>query len=178
MVHGDRARAAAGEEDPLRQVPQLAPDIAADLDELADSLRLAQVWLARLPLLAEEEFGLSQTRLQVLRAVEAGATRVQDVADALWASMSTASRNVDALVRDGLVDRRADPEDRRASHLQVTRAGAERLEQVDAWRREMITDVYRGLGPQRVREVVRALADVGELLQPVVEQWHDRRSRG
>lgn len=163
---------------PVLSVPGLEPDIAADLDELADSLRLAQVWLSRLPLLAEEEFELSQTRMQVLGAIDGGARRVQDVAEAIWSSMSAASRNVDALVQDGLVDRQADPDDRRASLLQVTDAGVRRLREIDAWRRELITEVYRGLGPERVREVARAFADVGEQLQPVVERWHARTMSG
>ena len=176
MAGGNRAEDAAMD-DGLVQVSRLDPDIAADLDELADSLRLAQVWLARLPLLAEEEFGLSPSRLQTLRAVAGGATRVQDVAAATWTSMSTASRNVDTLVREGLLDRQADPDDRRASRLQLTPAGFRRLDEVDAWRRDVITEVYRGLGSDRVREVVRALADVGAQLEPVVERLRQRASR-
>ena len=177
MASDDRAEGAVGD-DSLVQVSRLDPDIAAELDELADSLRLAQVWLAYLPLLAEEEFGLSQSRQQALRSVAGGATRVQDVATATWASMSTASRNVETLVREGLVHRQADPEDRRASRLQLTPAGARRLEELDVWRRELITEVYRGLGPDRVREVVRALADVGAQLEPLVERLRNRASRG
>lgn len=140
-------------------------------------IRLQGESIRRLPLLVEEEFGLSRSRVQALQAVDAGATRVQDVADATLSSMSSASRNVDALARDGLVARGADPDDRRATRLRVTAAGARRLEQLDAWRRELITEVYRGLGPQRVREVVRALADVGEQLRPVVERWQRRDDR-
>ena len=176
MASGNRAEDAAVD-DGLVQVSRLDPDIAADLDELADSLRLAQVWLARLPLLAEEEFGLSPSRMQTLRAVAGGAMRVQDVAAATWTSMSTASRNVDTLAREGLLDRQADPGDRRASRLQVTATGARRLDEVDAWRRDVITEVYRGLGSDRVREVVRALADVGAQLEPVVERLRQRASR-
>lgn len=176
MASGDRAEDAAGD-DSLVRFSRLEPDIAADLDELADSLRLAQVWLARLPLLAEEEFGLSQSRMQALRAVGGGATRVQDVATATWASMSTASRNVETLVREGLVDRQADPDDRRASRLQLTPDGARRLDQIEAWRLDVVTEVYRGLGSDRVREVVRALPDVGEQLEPIVERLRHRASR-
>ena len=157
--------------------PGLDEDVAAGLDALSESLAEANIWMSRLPLMAEEQFDLSATRMQVLGAVDAGEVRVQDVAESLWLSMSAASRNVDALVQDGLVDRQPDPEDRRATRLTVTEAGQERLEAIDRWRRELITEVYRGLGPDRVREVARAFADVGAQLRPIVERWHEDVSR-
>ncbi|OKI60530.1 hypothetical protein A6A27_29720 [Micromonospora sp. CB01531] len=46
---------------------------------------------------------------------------------------STVSRAVAALVAHGLVDRRADPSDRRASHLTVTAAGRAALADTHDW---------------------------------------------
>jgi DNA-binding MarR family transcriptional regulator len=52
-----------------------------------------------------------------------GPMRAGALAEAVFADPSTISRQVAALVRDGLVERQADPEDGRASVLAVTPAG-------------------------------------------------------
>ncbi|WP_018683852.1 MarR family winged helix-turn-helix transcriptional regulator [Actinokineospora enzanensis] len=52
-----------------------------------------------------------------------GPSRSSVLADAVHSDPSTVSRQVAALVKDGLLERRADPEDGRASLLAVTEAG-------------------------------------------------------
>ncbi|WP_424183965.1 MarR family winged helix-turn-helix transcriptional regulator [Actinokineospora sp. G85] len=58
-----------------------------------------------------------------------GPSRSRALAEAVHSDPSTVSRQVATLVKDGLVERRADPEDGRASLLAVTAAGVRLLEE-------------------------------------------------
>ncbi len=78
------------------------------------------------------DFDISQTFL-LIHLAEQGPTRAGELAEMVCADPSTVSRQVAALVRAGLVERRADPEDGRASLLVTTRAGRD----VIAWHRRM-----------------------------------------
>lgn len=55
--------------------------------------------------------------------VHMGPSRSSALAEAVFSDPSTVSRQVAALVKDGLVERRADPEDGRASVLAATEEG-------------------------------------------------------
>jgi len=58
-----------------------------------------------------------------------GPSRASALAEAVHSDPSTVSRQVAALVKDGLVERRADPDDGRASVLALTEAGERLLEE-------------------------------------------------
>jgi DNA-binding MarR family transcriptional regulator len=74
--------------------------------------------------------GIDKTSTILLGALTAiGPVRSSALAEAVYSDPSTISRQVAALVRDGLIERRADPQDGRASLLAVTDRGRERLEQ-------------------------------------------------
>ncbi|WP_433287919.1 MarR family winged helix-turn-helix transcriptional regulator [Micromonospora sp. CA-244673] len=64
-----------------------------------------------------------------------GATgcHARDLAERSRLDPSTVSRAVAALVADGLVDRRTDPQDRRASHLTLTPAGRAAMTEAYDW---------------------------------------------
>lgn len=81
----------------------------------------------------EHVTGVDPAHSVVLRAIAAGAVRVSDVAGALQQSVSTASRLVDAMVREGLLTRQEAPDDRRAVVLGLTRSGRVAQERVDAY---------------------------------------------
>lgn len=68
--------------------------------------------------------GVDRSTIVLLKALAMGGpSRSTDLATAVHSDPSTVSRQVAALVRDGLVERRADPEDGRASVLAPTEAG-------------------------------------------------------
>jgi DNA-binding MarR family transcriptional regulator len=58
-----------------------------------------------------------------------GPSRSSALAEAVFSDPSTVSRQVATLVKEGLVERRADPDDGRASVLAVTEAGTRLLEE-------------------------------------------------
>lgn len=69
--------------------------------------------------------------LQVLGVVKHhGPARISDIASELQVSLSVASRQIQSLQDDGLVDRVADPHDRRSSLVALSDAGQAKLEAV------------------------------------------------
>ena len=70
---------------------------------------------------------ISGTKVGVLRYLKHGDARLSDLAQRLSISPSVASRAVDALQADGLVARRRDDADARASLVSITPAGVEDL---------------------------------------------------
>jgi DNA-binding MarR family transcriptional regulator len=74
--------------------------------------------------------GVDRSTIMLLKTlVVLGPSRSSALATAVHSDPSTVSRQIASLVRDGLVERRADPEDGRASVLVPTEAGIEVLEE-------------------------------------------------
>jgi DNA-binding MarR family transcriptional regulator len=69
------------------------------------------------------------TIMLIKQLVVLGPSRSSALAAAVHSDPSTVSRQIAALVRDGLVERRADPDDGRASVLVPTEAGLKLLEE-------------------------------------------------
>ena len=134
------------------------PDVAPSVDALLDAWGEVQNVMTRLPGIVEERFGVPPHRLHVLGAVERGASRVQDIADASWTSVSAASRTVDGLVRDGWVDRRPDPQDRRATQVTLTALGRAHLDEIRTWAEVMVAEMVETLGPDRVDRMASDLS--------------------
>ena len=130
-----------------------------------------------MPAVVEARFGLAPHRLRAMAAIEDGASRVQDVASLTWSSVSAASRTIDALVQDGLVDRRPDPDDRRATLLTLTAEGQQRLGAVHAWRDGWMTEAVEGLGPERAASLVEGLEEFGVQIEQLVEAEHQAFER-
>lgn len=83
------------------------------------------------------DYDISQTHV-LIRIAEHGPARAVELAEQVCADTSTVSRQVAALVRAGLVERRADPDDGRASLLVATAAGLADI----AWHRRMRGSVF------------------------------------
>lgn len=74
--------------------------------------------------------GVDRSAVMLLKTlVHVGPSRSSALAAAVHSDPSTVSRQIAGLVRDGLVERRADPEDGRASVLVPTEAGLRLLEE-------------------------------------------------
>ena len=87
---------------------------------------LNRQWAAVASQLAK--LGIDKTAMTLLTALRTiGPVRSNALAEAVFSDPSTISRQVAALVRDGLVERRADPDDGRASLLAVTDKGRKLL---------------------------------------------------
>lgn len=147
-----------------------AAEVTATVDRLLDSWGQVQSLMARLPTVVEERFGIPRHRFHVLTAVQRGATRIQDIADANWTSVSAASRTVDGLVRDGIVDRRPDPDDRRASLVTLTARGQATMDLVRTWAEGMVVEMVEALGPARVGRVAEDLEAFADRISATLDR--------
>jgi DNA-binding MarR family transcriptional regulator len=75
---------------------------------------------------------------------ESGGCRATDLAAHYALDKSTVSRQVTALERDGLIERRQDPDDHRVQLLHLTEAGRRILAQVTESRREAFRERLAG----------------------------------
>lgn len=80
------------------------------------------------------------TYLLLSHLASAGPMRAADLSDAFGMDKGGVSRQVQTLVDLGLVERQADPEDRRASLLAASAEGASRLTEVSRNRSELFAE--------------------------------------
>ncbi len=90
--------------------------------------------------------------------------RQVELADHLDIEPITLCRIVDRLEESGLVERRRDPEDRRAWRLHLTPKGEPLLEQMRALAGQMAQEAFEGVTPQTIDLLREALAQVRENL--------------
>lgn len=110
---------------------------------------------ARLVDSAEGEMLLS---ILLAKVGEHGPLRAADLAHRISADPSTVSRQVAALVKVGWLERRADPEDGRASLLVVTDAGRARLAEHEARRGRATAPVLAGWSLHDRAELLRLVS--------------------
>jgi DNA-binding MarR family transcriptional regulator len=93
-----------------------------------------------------------------------GPLRMGALGEALRVSVPTASRTVDALVADGLAERRSDPDDARAVQVRATARG--RREYASRQRRfaRALASFMGELSERERRELAEALETVNRLL--------------
>ncbi|MFD1151330.1 MarR family winged helix-turn-helix transcriptional regulator [Saccharothrix hoggarensis] len=107
--------------------------VRADQLAMADRLGMALVRMNKMHACVASHMsksGLDKASFVLLANLnQLGPSRSSALAEAVFSDPSTVSRQVATLVKDGLVERRADPEDGRASVLAVTEAGARLLQE-------------------------------------------------
>ncbi|MHA3703739.1 MarR family winged helix-turn-helix transcriptional regulator [Jatrophihabitans sp. YIM 134969] len=112
---------------PTGETPGTTPDKLAAVGRLADQLgqTVHTLQRARAQMLAHAGAGGADwtTRVVLAKIVMTGPKRVTELAEAVGADASTVSRQVAAMVKDGLLERQADPGDGRASLLVATEDG-------------------------------------------------------
>jgi len=105
--------------DLAEQAAEQRPEVAAVADEFITLMR--SFIKARTRMLAAAAHDVEWSAHMVLKCLEnEGPSRASAVAEWLHSDPSTVSRQVAALVKDGLLERRADPDDGRASLLALT----------------------------------------------------------
>lgn len=117
--------------------PDASPFPPEDLEYGADLVGalitvIKQIGQMRGRLAPTGDYDISQTFL-LIRLADQGPTRAGELAEKICADPSTVSRQVAALVRAGYIERRADPDDGRASLLVLTPSGREHI----GWHRRM-----------------------------------------
>ncbi|KAA9159089.1 MarR family transcriptional regulator [Amycolatopsis acidicola] len=155
---------------------------AAELD-VADELGVQLIRLvglvakSRPQVVAAGPGGIEQAAYAILlHLIHEGPQRISKIADALHSEISTVSRQGSALVRHGLAERRADPEDGRAYLLVPTLEGLRVFEENRKRRNKWLAGALAGWS-QEDREVLAAL--LGRLttgIEGLIPQFADATS--
>ncbi len=107
----------------------------------------------------EDDIGLTSTQRLVLAATVDGQPplRLGALAERVGVSCATASRAVEALVVAGLVERVADPADRRAVQIDASRAGRDYVERRRRHVAAEVAGALDGFTPRERDELLRLL---------------------
>jgi len=108
---------------------------------------------------------LTPSKLRALDLLAEHDLRVGQLAAGIGIDDTTATRLVDRLEVMGLVDRRIETGDRRATTVALTRAGKELVAGIAAQRQLFFCDVLDGLEPDERAELVRLTAKAAESLR-------------
>lgn len=124
-------------------------DLAFLLSDVARLLRTCADQEAR-------RFGMTRAQWGVLFRLQRNeGLKQSELADLLEVQPITLTRLIDRLCDNGLIERRSDPNDRRAKRLFLTPAAKPVLEKVTAAAETMMASVLTGLDPA-AREAMRA----------------------
>jgi DNA-binding MarR family transcriptional regulator len=108
---------------------------------------------------------LTPSKLRALDLLAEHDLRVGQLAAGIGIDDTTATRLVDRLEVMGLVDRRIEAGDRRATTVALTRAGKELVAGIAAQRQLFFCHVLDGLEPDERAELVRLTAKAAESLR-------------
>ncbi len=146
-------------------MPQDAPDLRFDTDllvVLTDAARLVRTLADR----RARAQGMTRAQWLILFRLRSrpGLTQ-RELAVLLEVEPISVGRLVDRLAARGLVERRADPADRRVWRLHLTPAAAPVLAEIDAARASFDAEATQGLGPEQRATVIAALLHMKANLQ-------------
>jgi DNA-binding MarR family transcriptional regulator len=113
-------------------------------------VRLVKLYTAMRQFAPKVHPGADVSAYPILFHLAQGPKRVSALADCIHSDVSTVSRQVSALAVHGLVDKLADPEDRRASILTLTPAGREVIEALQQQRCQWFQSMLENWDPVEV----------------------------
>ncbi|HVX42771.1 MAG TPA: MarR family transcriptional regulator [Mycobacteriales bacterium] len=139
-------------------------------------LRTAIRVLVRLSrVLVHTDTGLTVPQYRTLALISRGEEHASRVAERLAVAKPTVTAMVDGLVAAGLLERIADPRDRRATKLRLTAAGEQALARADAVLCERLGPVFAGVSDRD--RLLELFAELGEALDRDRADRRERRSR-
>jgi len=137
-------------------------DRAETIAKIVQQMEIAGRHLGRLH---SEERGQSgiPTRAQfgvlITIATEGGGSTTQ-IAERFGMSPSAVTQLVDALVKDGLVERHNDPADRRKTEITLTEAGRQSLEKAKATHRASLASLFEVLDDSELDQLCKIHAKI------------------
>ncbi|MEW6274778.1 MAG: MarR family transcriptional regulator [Bacillota bacterium] len=150
-------------------------ELLTELKTEASRLRHLLLELSRATqLLEKSEVGccgisLSQCHLllEVSRREGEGETSLSDLAALLELDLSTVSRVADGLVRQNLLKREIDSQDRRRSILTLTGGGKELVENINRNMRAYTQEILKQIPPEKRSAVLESLGLLVEAIQKI-----------
>ena len=117
------------------------------------------------------QFGVTRAQWAVLvRLDRFEGLKQSELAEMLDLQPITLTRLLDRLCENGLIERRADPNDRRAKRLFLTPAARPMLEQLGVLAEETLGTALAGVSRESVEQMVAQLAIVKENLRQAIAQ--------
>jgi len=117
------------------------------------------------------QFGITRAQWAVLvRLDRCEGLKQSELAETLDLQPITLTRLLDKLSDSGLIERRADPDDRRAKRLYLTPAARPLLKQLAALAEEMMAGALAGVEHDSIEQMVGKLAVVKENLRRLIHQ--------
>lgn len=101
-----------------------------------------------------EGLGLTRTQLEVLLLLAGHSKTTGDMAKALMVTQSAATQTIDVLVRQGLVERRPDEDDRRVVRLWLSPSGLQLTNRLCEQRRRFIKSFAAELSDTEVEALI------------------------
>lgn len=135
----------------------MSPTPTTPTDTLDGIMERFRSVVARAAGLLEQSMDRPTSQLTVLDCIGAGTSSVSDVAHVCMTHVSSASRTIHTLVKDGLVDRREDPTDRRAVVLELTPPGRQLRALLNQQRGDLVTSALTDMDDDDRDTLVRLL---------------------
>ena len=119
------------------------------------------------------QFGMTRAQWAVLVRIDRSEGLNQsELAETLDLQPITLTRLLDKLCDSGLIERRADPEDRRAKRLFLTPAARPLLKQLGVLGEETMAGALAGVPEESIEQMVSQLATVKENLRRLIQPRH------
>ena len=119
--------------------------------------------------IVELELSISQAKTVFVLAQAAQPLPIHAIAEQIRLSVAATGRNIDQLVKMGLVERREDENDRRVKLVTITKAGHEVADQHLEARRTALKSMVSRLTPDEADRLQEALQPIlaGDALRPM-----------
>src|SRR5580700_1195802 len=119
------------------------------------------------------QFGMSRAQWAVLARLErAEGLKQSELADMLDLQPITLTRLIDRLCDAGLVERRSDPDDRRAKRLFLTPAAQPVMDRLHILGEELMGQALEGLEPEETALIISKLNLIKDnLRRTIAERW-------
>lgn len=116
------------------------------------------------------QYGMTRAQWAVLKRLERNeGLKQSELAEMLDLQPITLTRLVDRLCDNGLIERRADPNDRRAKRLFLTPAAQPLMDRLDTLGRELMESILAGSTPQQTDAAIACLGAVKENLRRLLQ---------
>lgn len=116
-------------------------------------------------------FGMTRAQWALLKRVEANeGLKQSELAEMLDLQPITVTRLVDRLCDNGLIERRADPNDRRAKRLFLTPAAQPLMDHLDALGNDLMNAILEGQQPEKTDAALIYLGAMKDNLRRLLQE--------
>ena len=117
------------------------------------------------------DLGLTTARVHLVWTLHhAGPSKQKTLADALGVSARNVTGLVDALIETGFATREPNPNDRRASLVQLTAHGSATATELERQQHELANQLFADMPPRRYDALVKGLGDVLDRLRTLIAE--------